>query len=155
MRRVRMWGAWLAIGLATLVAEPAAAVAGSKPKIEWVRIDVPEREDSARVQKLIKQALEKAVKKANFGKAKKVALAARVTELTVEEHGDVLRVTCMVMGRVVGGAGARSRISYGGSPDKRDELEKEVLTQVASGLVARLAQIVRTHTQALEADKVD
>ncbi len=65
-------------------------------------------------------------------------------ELTTEEHGDVLHITCTVMGRVVGGAGARSRISYGGSPEKREELEKEVLTQVANGLVARLAQIVRT-----------
>jgi hypothetical protein len=52
---------------------------------------------------------------------------------------------------VVGGAGARSRISYGGSPDRRDELEKEVLTQVANGLVGRLAQIVRT-TQVRKVD---
>jgi hypothetical protein len=132
----------LAVGLATLAA-PSAASAGGKSKIEWVRVDVPQREDSARIQKLLKQALGKAAKKANFGSAKTVALSARVMEMTTEEHGDVVRITCLVMGRVVGGAGARSRISYGGSPDKRDELEKEVLTQVANGLVGRLAQIVR------------
>ena len=34
----------------------------------------------------------------------------------------------------------------GGSPDKRAELEKEVLTQVARGLVGRLAQIVRAQS---------
>jgi hypothetical protein len=96
----------LAIGLATLVAAPPAAMAGGKPKVEWVRVDVPEREDSARLQKLIKQALGHAVKKANFGKAKTVALSARMVEMTVEEHGDVLHVTCMVIGRVVGGARA-------------------------------------------------
>ncbi len=149
MRRVIRWGALIAVGLATLGA-PAAAHAGGKSKIEWVRVDVPEREDSARIQKLLKQALGKAAKKANFGKTKTVALSARVMEMTTEEHGDVLRVTCTVMGRVIGGAGARSRISYGGSPDRRDELEKEVLTQVANGLVGRLAQIVRT-----QAAKVD
>jgi hypothetical protein len=96
------------------------------------------------VQKLLRQELGKAVKKVDFGKAKTVRLTARVVELTEEEHGDVLRITCTVMGRIVGGKGARSRISYGGSPDKRAELEKEVLTQVARGLVGRLAQIVRT-----------
>lgn len=144
MRRVTKWGLLLAVGLATLVASPAGAEARPKPKVAWVRVDVPERGDSARLQKLLKQALAQAAKKANFGKAKTVNLTARVTEMTVEEHGDVLHITCTVMGRVVGGAGARSRISYGGSPEKRDELEKEVLTQVANGLVARLAQIVRT-----------
>ena len=143
MRRVTTWGFLAAVGLATLLVEPAAYARG-KSKVEWVRVDVPEREDGARVQKLLKQALAQAAKKANFGKGHTVSLTARVVELNVEERGDVLRMTCTVMGRVVGGAGARSRISYGGSPEKREALEKEVLTQVANGLVARLAQIVRT-----------
>lgn len=150
MRRVTTWGACSAIGLATLVLAPPVAVAGGKSKIEWVRVDVPEREDSARLQKLLKQALGHAVKKANFGDSGAVSLSARVVELTTEERGDVLRITCTVMGRVVGGAGARSRISYGGSPEKRDELEKEVITQVANGLVARLAQIVRTQSRKVD-----
>ena len=144
MRRVIRWGALIALGLATLAVAPTAAHAGGKARVEWLRVDVPEREGAPRVQKLLKQALAQATKKANFGKGQHVSLSARVVELTTEERGDVLRITCTVMGRVVGGAGARSRISYGGSPDKRDELEKEVLTQVANGLVARLAQIVRT-----------
>jgi hypothetical protein len=126
------------------------AGAAGRPKVSWLRVDVPEGGDSARVQKVLKQALAQAAKKANFGKAKSVTLSARVVELATEQHGDVVHITCTVMGRVIGGAGARSRISYGGSPEKRDELEKEVLTQVANGLVARLAQIVRT-----QARKVD
>jgi hypothetical protein len=144
MRRITRWGALIAIGLAALVVAPPTAHAGGKPKVEWLRVDVPDGQDAARLQKLLKKALTQAAKKANFGKAKSVTLSARVVELSTEERGDVLRITCTVMGRVVGGAGARSRISYGGSPEKRDELEKEVLTQVANGLVARLAQIART-----------
>jgi hypothetical protein len=146
MQRVTKWGALLAFGLATFTAAPPAARAGSKSRIEWARVDVPDGDDAARVQKLLKQALGQAAKKANFGKGKTVTLAARVVELTTEERGDVLHITCTVAGRIVGGAGARSRISYGGSPEKRDELEKEVLTQAANGLVARLAQIVRTQS---------
>ena len=71
-------------------------------------------------------------------------LSARITELTLEARDDVLMVHCTAMGRVKGGPGARSKIAYGGDPAKRDELERQVLTMVANGLVGRLAQIVRT-----------
>jgi hypothetical protein len=135
----------LAIVLATLVAAPPAAVAAGKPKIDWVRVDVPEALSGTKLGKMLRDALKQATKRANFGKTPRaVALSARVTEFTTEVHGDVLQVNCTVMGRVAGGAGARSRISYGGSPESRAELEKQVLTMVANGLVARLAQIVRT-----------
>src|SRR5690349_6318232 len=119
MRRVTRWGAVIAVGLALAAVSPPA-LATPKPKISWVRVDVPEREDAARVQKLLKKALDQAAKRANFGKVKNVSLSARVTELSMEEHGDVLKITCTVMGRVIGGAGARSRISFGGSPEKRE-----------------------------------
>lgn len=142
MRRLANWMSAAAIGLAALSASPGPALA--RPKIEWIHVDVPEGHDSARISKLFKKALADAAKKANFGKAKSVSLSARITELTSEQQGDVLRVSCTVMGRVPRGPGARSRISFGGSPEERAELEKQVITTVANGLVARLAQIVRT-----------
>lgn len=143
MRRVTTWAAAAALGIATITTAPAALAA--KPKVEWVRLEVPEGHDAARLTKVLKEALKQAAKRADFGKAvKSVSLTARIVELKTEQQGDVLRVTCTIMGRVAGGAGARSRMSYGGSPDKREELEKEVVTMVANGLVARLAQIVRT-----------
>ncbi len=64
----REWGALVAIGLSTLVAAPPPAEA-AKPKVAWVSVDVPDRQDAGRLQKLLKQALSKAAKKANFGKA--------------------------------------------------------------------------------------
>ena len=144
MRRITKWGALVAACLSILAVAPPAEARGAK--VTWVRVDVPNGQDGGRLQKILKRALNRATRKANFGKAKTVALAARVLQISAEEREDVLHITCTVMGRVVGGAGARSRISYGGSPEKREELEKEVLTQVANGLVARLAQIVRTRT---------
>lgn len=147
MRRVTTWAAAAAIGLAAILAAPGITFASpkTKAKVDWVKVDVPDGQDAARRAKLLKEALKQATKHADFGKsAKAVALTARIVELKTEQQGDVLRVTCTMMGRVAGGAGARSRISYGGSPDKREELEKQVLTMVANGLVARLAQIVRT-----------
>ena len=145
MRRVKTWLIRAALGLAALSALSAVPTpALAKPKIEWSKIDVPAGDSSARITKFLKQALEQAVKKANFGKkAKSVTLSARVVELRTETRGDVLQMTCTMMGRVVGAASAKSKISFGGSPDARDELEKQVLTTVANGLVARLAQIAR------------
>jgi hypothetical protein len=142
MRRVKTWLISAALGLTALCAAPLPALA--KPKIEWSKIQVPDGDSAARTTKLLKQALEQAARKANFGKkAKSVTLSARIVELKSELHGDVLQVSCTMMGRVVGAAGAKSKISYGGSPSARDELEKQVLTMVANGLVARLAQIAR------------
>lgn len=144
MRRVTTWAAAAALGLATILG-PGGAIASPRTKVDWVRVEVPEGQDAGRLTKLLKDALKQAAKRADFGKATKtVSLTARIVELKTEQQGDVLRVTCTIMGRVAGGAGARSRISYGGSPDKRDELEKQVVTMVANGLVGRLAQIVRT-----------
>jgi hypothetical protein len=145
MRRLSSWAAAAALGLAAMLAAPASATAKPRPKIEWARVDVPEGEGAARHAKVLKEALKKAAKHADFGKATgKITLTARIVELKTETRGDVLRVTCSVSGRVQGGKGARSKISYGGHPERRDALEKEVITMVANGLVARLAQIVRT-----------
>jgi hypothetical protein len=142
MRRVKTWLIRAALALTVLSAAPGSALA--KPKVEWSKIDVPVGDSSARITKFLKQALDLAVKKANFGKkAKSVTLSARVVELKTEQRGDVLQMTCTMMGRVVGAASAKSKISFGGSPSTRDELEKQVLTTVANGLVARLAQIAR------------
>lgn len=144
MRRVTTWAAAVVLGVAAILSTPAPALA-AKPKIDWARIEVPEGREAARLTKVLKDALKHAAKRADFGKATKtVSLSARVVEMKTEQEGDVLRVTCTLVGRVTGGQGARSRISYGGSPDKREALQKDVLTMVANGLVARLAQIVRT-----------
>jgi hypothetical protein len=145
MRRVTKWLALCAIGLSALLIAPPAALA--KPTVQWTRVDVPERPDSARITKLLKKALTDAAKRANFGKAKAVALTARLIEFTAEERGDVLQIRCTIQGRVVGGASARSKISFGGSPTSRADLEKQVLTMVANGLVARLAQIARSQAK--------
>jgi hypothetical protein len=147
MHRVTKWAALVALGIGLLTVAPHEAEARPGPKIEWVRVDVPEGQDAARRTKIFKQALVQAARHASFGKARTVALSVRITELTVERHDDVLRINCTAMGRIKGGPGARSKISYGGDPERRDELERQVLTMVANGLVARLAQIVRDQGQ--------
>jgi hypothetical protein len=145
-RRHRSWSWLAAVALAaSMLSAPASALA--RPKVEWASIEVPHGDEAARRVKVLRTALEQAARKANFGKAKSVTLSAKVVEFTVERRGEILRVTCTVLGRVQGAASAKSKISFGGSPGSQVELENQVMTTVASGLVARLAQIARTQAQ--------
>jgi hypothetical protein len=130
-------------GFACLAAS-APADARMHAHVEWTRIDVPDGSDSARVGRRLRALLNEAASKADFGKSKNVAASVRVVELSWQTHGDIVRMTCAVVGHLKDGPSARSRISFGGDPAKKDDLEKQVLTSVSSGLVARLAQLART-----------
>jgi hypothetical protein len=143
MNRVTRWiSAAFACVVATTVV-PAPALARTSTKVEWSSVRMPEGKDADKKTRVLKTLLTQAARKADFGKAKSVKLSARVTEFSSVKKGDVLQVSCTIVGRLAGGPSARSRISFGGSPTERDQLEKQVLSMVANGLVARLAEIAR------------
>ncbi|WP_438025112.1 hypothetical protein [Sorangium sp. So ce233] len=147
MRHASRWVFSAVMALTTLMASPAMASA-RETKVDWKSVDVPAGEGQARRARTLRGLLASAAKKADFGKAKSVVLSARVVEFTSSTRGDVHRVSCTVVGRVVGGPTARSRISFGGRPSERQALEKQVLTMVANGVVGRLAAIVRSREAA-------
>jgi hypothetical protein len=143
-----------AAALACVTAAPLEpALARSKTKIEWSAVRVPEGKGSERTAKMLRGFLTQAAKKADFGSAKSVKLTARVVEFTAVKKGDILQVSCSIVGRLVGGQSARSRISFGGNPAEREELEKQVLSMVANGLVTRLAEIAKTRAAREQAEK--
>ena len=143
-----------AAALACVMAAPLEpALARSKTKVEWSTIRVPEAKGSDKTQKMLRGFLTQAAKKADFGSAKNVKLAARVVEFTSVKKGDILQVSCTIVGRLVGGPSARSRISFGGNPAERDQLEKQVLSMVANGLVTRLAEIAKVRAAREQAEK--
>lgn len=132
-----------ALGLA-LASTLGLGEAHARGKVEWKAIVVRSavgKEPDALV-KVLRPLLQKAAKKADFGR-KQVTLSARVVEFRSEAQGDVHRVSCTIVGRLEGGASAKSKISFGGHPGQRDKLEKQVLGMVASGVVARLATLAR------------
>ncbi|XXY54528.1 hypothetical protein WME91_25690 [Sorangium sp. So ce269] len=142
MRHASRWLFSAVMALTTLTASPALTFA-RETKVEWKSVDVPAGEGQTQRARTLRGLLASAAKKADFGKTKSVVLSARVVEFTSSTRGDVHRVSCTVVGRVVGGPTARSRISFGGRPSERQALEKQVLTMVANGVVGRLAAIVR------------
>lgn len=151
MHRSRRWLAAAALSALALLGAPSPSLARTPTKVEWTSIRVPAGKEADRTTKLLKSLLAQAAKKADFGKAKSVKLSARVVQFSSERRGDVQQVSCTIVGRLVGGPTARSRISFGGNPAEREQLEKQVLSMVANGLVARLADIART--QAAKAEK--
>lgn len=153
MNRPKRWLAAAALGASALFGFPQTALSRSSTKVQWTRIDVPEGKDSARLAKLLKSLLTQAAKKADFGKLKSVKLSARIVSFSSVEKGDVLQVSCTIGGKLEGGPGARSHISFGGSPKERAQLEKQVLSMVANGLVTRLAEMAKNKTEREEAAK--
>jgi hypothetical protein len=146
------WLAVLALAAGCLFV-PSPARAEGRASVTWARVDVPDTEGAATLEKSIKKLLDQATKKANFGKGKSVVLSAKVVELVSETKGDVHRVSCTIVGRVQGGPSAKSRISFGGSPADKAKLEKQVLAMVTKAVVTRLAEIVRARAAKEEAAK--
>jgi hypothetical protein len=145
MRRPRTLG-WL---LATCLA--AATLCGTnealaRPTVAFTRVEVRPGDDAPRLGHELRALLTQATRHASFGpggRRTKIDVTARLVEFSAEERDGVLRIRCAMTGHLVGGRGARSKISFGGSPKDRAKLEKQVLKMVADGLVARLAQIAR------------
>ena len=139
---VLLLSAALVLG-ATTTTVPSEAK--GKPAVEWKSVSVPDGKDSDRVARTLRGLLVRASRKADFGnRGGKVVVSARVVQLDWEDRGDVVRLSCTIVGRVEGGASARSRISFGAARKDRAQLEKQVLTMVANGVVTRLAEIART-----------
>ena len=125
-----------------LAATPADAARG-RARVTWTKIHVPEGADAYRHKLLLKRLLDDAVRRADFGKAQKVSARVRIAELAVQRSGDLVRIRCTLVGNLEGVGAAKSRIAFGGAPEKERELEKQVLTMVANGLVTRLAEMSR------------
>ncbi len=66
-----------------------------------------------------------------------------VTELKLTNEDGVLRIRCSAVGRLPKGRRAKSQLTFSGHPRKRDKLIRNVLTIVARGVLARLAELER------------
>jgi hypothetical protein len=148
MRRTPRTFCALALAALFALAPAKDALARSRATVEWTKIDAPSGKDGERLARLLRSLLRDASRRADFGKSGKVALRARITEYSVEKHGDVLRIRCTVVGKLEGGPSAKSRISYGGDPNDPRGLEKQVLTMVAHGVTSRLAAIAKSREEA-------
>jgi hypothetical protein len=133
--------ALLALGVTT----PARAK--GKGKLEIASVDWPTPGPSMKLrEKQIKTSIRRlavqAAKHLDFGDEKAVATLI-VKELVTSEADGVLKVSCSLVGRLRGGGTARSKIAFGGKPDTRKKIERQVLASVTDGVMVRLAELAR------------
>lgn len=122
-----------------------AAEAGKKPQIVWAEVTVREGADRTKREKQLEKILKKEAKRANWGTGHLSPIEASVLikELTAVRDGDVVRVTCTGVGRLMSGQAVKSRFSFGGHPEEQEKLHQKILELVGRGIVTRLAEIAR------------
>lgn len=117
-----------------------------RPDIRLDRLDFPQDlRESAALRKHLIRVLTREVRRVEWGAGRENRIEYRysVTQLSLEQKGDVLHVTCTAVGKLPGGKTARSHLSFGGAPRDRYKLLKKVLEIVARGVISRLAELER------------
>jgi hypothetical protein len=135
----------LATSLLSSFGLTSTAEAGKKPQVVWAEVTVREGADRAKREKQLEKILKKEAKRANWGTGQISPIEASVTikELTAVRDGDVVRVTCTGVGRLMSGQAVKSRFSFGGHPEEQEKLHLKILELVGRGIVTRLAEIAR------------
>jgi hypothetical protein len=132
---------------AALLAAPRAVLADSEghPHVVLDRLDIPVELGASKYKQHLERALNREARKADWGASKDSTIEYRfaIIGLSLTGSSDVVTVTCSAVGRLPGGRSANSRLSFSGAPKERDALVKRVLTIVARGVIARLAEIER------------
>jgi hypothetical protein len=107
-----------------------------------VPADLPQHQ---RISKLLEKVLKHEARRVEWGAGRSNRIAYRfyLEELDLSvEHG-VLKVRCTAFGRLPKGKTARSKLEYGGDPKDPQKVVDHVLTIVARGVLARLADLER------------
>lgn len=123
----------------------ASAPSRGRPVVKLDRLTLPTVANSEKIERHLRQVLQREVRKANWGAGRGSVIEYRfkVEELSVVNQGGVLSVTCSAAGRLPKGQAARSRLVYGGKPSEHDKLVEHVLNIVARGVITRLAEMER------------
>jgi hypothetical protein len=136
----------LSAALGASLAVPAVATAKAKVEVKTVEWKTASKADAARQKRLsleIRRAAQRAAKGLDFGKTGRVELSFTVVEVSREDLGDVVRVSCTLVGRVAGGGRARSKLRFGGSPKDTKKVERQVVIAATDGVMTRLSEMAR------------
>ena len=165
LRGLRLLGVVAALAAASAPTAPAHAKPSAeelssrrgRPTVKLDRLDFPTEVAGARYfKKRLRRMLEKHVRRVEWGAGRNNTIEYRfaVTTLKLEKHDDVLRVSCTAVGRLPGGKSAKSHISFGGDPRKRNHVVEHVLEIVSRGVITRLAELERVRRGDLDKSRV-
>lgn len=103
---------------------------------------IPERQ---RVSKVLDKVLRHEQHRVEWGAGRESRITYRfyLEQLDLSVERGVLKVRCTALGRLPKGKTARSKLEYGGDPAQTRQVIDHVLTIVARGVLARLADLER------------
>jgi len=138
----------IAIAIAVVLSLGFSRAALAKPMVDVVAIELApgattSKDRDKRLKTMVRRLAYHAAKHLDFGKSRRVEVSFLVKELKIEEQDGLLRVTCTLVGKLKGGGSAKSRLSFGGKPGKRKQIEREVMASVTDGVITRLAEMAR------------
>lgn len=115
-----------------------------RPQIVLDRLVVPPNlPEAQRVSRMLEKTLKHEAHRVEWGagRGNRITYRFYLEQLDVSvEHG-VLMVRCTALGRLPKGKSARSKLEFGGDPQKPRQIVDHVLTIVARGVLARLADL--------------
>lgn len=117
-----------------------------RPTIKIDKIQLPPDVANARgYTKYLKKRLLKESRRAKWGAGRNNVIQYRfvVSELSIVDDGDVVRVRCTAFGRLPRGQAAKSHLAFSGEARKRRQVVEHVLDIVARGVVTRLSELER------------
>ena len=117
-----------------------------RPKIVIDQLVVPETiPERRRVAKVLDKVLKHEQHRVEWGAGRESRITYRFSleKLDLSVERGVLKVRCTALGRLPKGKTARSKLEYGGDPAQAHRVIDHVLTIVARGVLARLADLER------------
>ena len=135
-----------------LVVVALFAASGSEASAKPAKVDVAavefkdestKKQTQKRIGTAIRRQAHKAAKHLDFGVRGRVEITFLVRDITTVEEDGVMSITCTLVGRLKGGGSARSKIRFGGKPEKQKKLERQVVAAATDGVMTRLAQLSR------------
>jgi hypothetical protein len=117
-----------------------------RPTIKIDKVELPPDVAGAKgYAKYLKKRLLRESRRAKWGAGRNNVIQYRfkISELSISDDGDVLRVRCSAVGKLPRGQAAKSQLTFSGDPRKRRKVIEHVLDIVARGVVTRLAELER------------
>jgi hypothetical protein len=108
-------------------------------------LTLPESRFASEYERHLRQVLRREARRADWGAGEghRIEYRFSVDKLELSHEGYVLKVHCSATGKLPKGKAARSRLTYGGDPQKPREVISRVLEIVARGVITRLSELER------------
>ena len=132
--------------VASELSQSTAKSPAGRPTVHLDKLEFPTSvHNHEALKRHLRRVLQREVRRVEWGAGRdnRIEYRFKVTKLSFQVQHGVLKVSCAATGILPGGKTAHSKLTFGGAPDQRTQVVKQVLEIVARGVIARLAELER------------